>query len=253
MIAADKRMNTPSLFERMKSAATAFFVHKQQGPRFLLQEFDQLRSRDTQLQRGPGKMPEVSMHHVESFGHQRWEVFVIDVASDPIAMSPRTPQFGRSGFGQVRRANLQRDVHPQSLQGHPMIIKLAATLGRLTFHPRRCVMDHDRRFRLVPMLATRPPTARVSNVTITQQLLDWCLRRVEDRLSHNMAGQQPTRSNWWWFINLFDSVRNGNPELPDQLSPLSQLSAPAVCKLSQSGREFTAITIDLSIPPKEIA
>ena len=169
-------------FDVMKSAAATLVVDLLEGSRFMLEELDQLRCRDSQLQRRAGQVPVVKAQNIQSFRQQRCKVFVVGIAGDSGFMATRTPERRGCCFGHGCRTDFQSQIDPQSLDRHAMIVELTATFRGLTFDSGGKVLNDHCRFGLVPMLPARPATSLVTDLAVAQQQFDggmhWMLSSV---------------------------------------------------------------------------
>ena len=170
---------TPKLLQRMQPEPLAFFVDEQQRTVFVLQEFHKLRWSDFELLGRSGDVSVPRVQHIERLGQERREVFVIGIASDLAAVTSRLPQRGGSRFGERGRSHGESNVDAKSRNSHAVVVMLTPPLGRLSLDPRRRVEQHDGRFGLVAVLATRSASPFVTDLALAQQLLDGKLDRMQ--------------------------------------------------------------------------
>lgn len=118
--------------------------------------------------------------HIECFRQECSEVGMVRVNDDPRLRTTLSPEFRRCKFSLLGTADFEREIHTQAFQCFLLILDLAATLTGLAGDIGGSMREHHRRLGFIPMLPTRPATARCRCGTFLQQHID----RKRARMNH---------------------------------------------------------------------
>ncbi len=184
MVAGDR--GKEPLFQAVEATLQTLLVHLVQGPWFDLQESNQLGRGHLQRVSGRGQVVVMLLEHIEGFGQERGEIVVFRTDAKGPSVCAGEPTRARNRLVGPRLPDVQRQIDAQSRQGHPAILVLAAALRRFPLNTAGVMGQHDCRFHLVAVLATRSGPSRAPHVAVGQQFVRSQFARVEwhDRTSN---------------------------------------------------------------------
>jgi hypothetical protein len=170
---ADLRLNSSgaSTLQAAEANRLAAFVDPRKCVPLVANESRQLTHGNPENSCGSRDVVATRGDHIERFCEQRWEIGMLGIHREFLALPTSTPKFAWLVAVAARdRADFAREFEAKAEDRDVSILRLASALGCVRFNTCRIVLDPHRRVDAIAMLTTRTGhTARV-DLTVREKV-----------------------------------------------------------------------------------